>query len=543
MRPYYLLLSGLFLLLSSLSLEAQDQKWEGSLLLGTSNYFGDLIEKNGQTLKQSNLAYGLLVKRKINQNVGVRLGISSGQLDITDADNDNEEYQARGFSFENRLTELSLTGEWEPLGSNRFPGGKKFNKILSPYVFAGVGLAFSNPETNFNERESVGVTADQNEDTQKSVFTIPFGVGIRYDVTRKINVGLELGFRATTDDYLDGVSQAGNPDRNDWFAFSGITVSTRFGTTDSDGDGVADENDKCPNTAGLSSVGGCPDTDLDGIADSKDACPEIAGEEKFNGCPDSDGDGVADNQDNCPDEPGERRFRGCPDTDGDGVADPVDVCPTVEGLVSLDGCPDKDGDGITDADDACPDLAGIEAANGCPDSDGDGIIDPQDKCPHNAGTSTYGGCPDTDGDGIGDGDDACPSNVGPASNNGCPLVSDEDLATLELAMRNVRFRTGSDEILTQSYGILDEVAEVMARYPNYDIKMSGYTDNVGNDLTNQELSKRRAQSCFQYLLVKGVDRRRMSHAGYGETNPIADNKTPQGRATNRRVEFELILRQ
>ncbi|PSR10736.1 MAG: hypothetical protein DA408_07415 [Bacteroidetes bacterium] len=340
----------------------------------------------------------------------------------------------------------------------------------------------------------------------------------------------------------DGISQSGDPDNNDWYVFGGLTLTTRFGAKDTDGDGITDENDDCPTVAGLTATGGCPDTDLDGIADAKDACPEVAGDAKFNGCPDTDGDGVADNQDNCPDVAGVRRFRGCPDTDGDGVADPVDLCPTVAGVVALDGCPDADGDGITDADDACPELAGIASANGCPDGDGDGIIDPNDKCPLVAGLEKYSGCPDTDGDGIGDGDDKCPSNAGPAENGGCPIVLEEDLATLELAMQNVRFRTNSDQLLAQSSTILNEIAEILSRYPNYDLKISGFTDDVGNDSANQSLSERRALACFQYLLIKNVDRKRMSHAGYGETNPIAPNDTEAGRARNRRVEFELVLR-
>lgn len=68
---------------------------------------------------------------------------------------------------------------------------------------------------------------------------------------------------------------------------------------------------------------GCPDSDGDGIADHKDKCPNIAGLEKFVGCPDSDGDGVADNEDECPNLKGLIEFKGCPepDQDNDGVPD------------------------------------------------------------------------------------------------------------------------------------------------------------------------------------------------------------------------------
>lgn len=537
---YAILLTAVFVLSLNLA-QAQEDKWEGGLFIGASNYMGDLVETDIFTLDETNLAFGFLIKYSLNETLGLRLGLMTGQLTGDDLNADETQRKVRGFSFENRITELSLLGQWEPLGANRYKGGA-FNRILSPYVFAGVGLGFSNPTTDFNGRTSMRITEDRNADVQKALFTTPFGIGLRYDLSQKWNIGLEMGLRPVFNDYLDGVSVSGNPDDNDWFTFGGLTLTTRFGAKDTDGDGVNDDSDECPTVPGLSSLKGCPDTDLDGIADGKDACPEVAGEMQYNGCPDTDGDGVADHQDSCPDVAGLRRFKGCPDTDGDGIPDPTDLCPNEAGVPSADGCPDADGDSIADRDDTCPNLAGPKSNKGCPDTDGDGINDPDDKCPTVAGLPEYSGCLDTDGDGIGDGDDACPTNPGPASNNGCPVVQEEDLAKLDFAMQNVRFRTASSDVLQQSYRILDEVAEIMTRYPNYKLKISGYTDNVGSDVANQTLSENRAKSCFQYLLVKGVDRSRITHAGFGSTNPIDTNDTPEGRARNRRVEFTLELK-
>lgn len=111
---------------------------------------------------------------------------------------------------------------------------------------------------------------------------------------------------------------------------------------------------------------GGTDTDNDGIYDQDDACPEEAGLEMFNGCPDSDNDGIQDSKDDCPNTPGLAEFNGCPDSDGDGVVDKDDKCPNVAGLKALMGCPDADGDGIADGDDNCPNEAGPAANNGCP---------------------------------------------------------------------------------------------------------------------------------------------------------------------------------
>lgn len=113
--------------------------------------------------------------------------------------------------------------------------------------------------------------------------------------------------------------------------------------TDRDGDGVADADDRCPDTPGSASMQGCPDRDGDGIADIDDKCPDAAGTAKYNGCP-------------------------VPDTDGDGINDEMDKCPTVAGTAKYDGCPipDSDGDGVNDELDKCPTRAGDPANQGCP---------------------------------------------------------------------------------------------------------------------------------------------------------------------------------
>ncbi|MDH3323799.1 MAG: thrombospondin type 3 repeat-containing protein, partial [Flavobacteriaceae bacterium] len=149
-------------------------------------------------------------------------------------------------------------------------------------------------------------------------------------------------------------------------------------------------------TAGISIKFGGKDTDGDGIYDKDDACPDVPGLVAFNGCPDTDGDGIEDSKDDCPNEAGLAEFNGCPDTDGDGVADKNDKCPTVAGLKALAGCPDSDGDGVTDADDACPTVAGPAANKGCPwpDIDGDGVLDKDDQCPDVKGTVANNGCPE-----------------------------------------------------------------------------------------------------------------------------------------------------
>jgi outer membrane protein OmpA-like peptidoglycan-associated protein len=289
----------------------------------------------------------------------------------------------------------------------------------------------------------------------------------------------------------------------------------------------------------LSNLEGCPDQDGDGIADRDDSCPTVPGDVRMGGCPDRDGDGIADNVDDCPDDAGLRRFSGCPDTDNDNIVDKEDNCPTVAGLPAMNGCPDADRDGITDDKDACPNDPGTAEHKGCPDTDNDGIADKEDNCPEKAGTRKFNGCPDSDNDGISDEKDKCPLLAGLAKNDGCPEIAAEDIKTLDAAMRNVQFETGSSKLLPSSLTVLNQIVELMKRYPGYKLSIDGYTDNVGNDFANQQLSEARAKACLDYLVSKGVDKNIITYAGHGESNPIDDNNTATGRKRNRRVEFKL----
>lgn len=265
---------------------------------------------------------------------------------------------------------------------------------------------------------------------------------------------------------------------------------------------------------------------------------------KFGG-KDTDGDGVYDKDDACPEVAGLKEFNGCPDTDGDGIKDSDDACPEVAGLAALNGCPDADGDGIADKDDACPTEKGTKANNGCPDADGDGVVDGKDKCPNTAGPAANNGCPwpDTDGDGVLDKDDKCPNEAGVASNNGCPevVIKEEAVKKLNEFARAIYFNSGKSTFRTGTTGKLDLIAGIMKEYPKANFSIQGHTDSSGSNSLNQRLSEKRAKAVLDYLITKGgIDSKRLTSAGFGEDYPIADNKTRAGRAENRRVEIKLV---
>ncbi|HIP36440.1 MAG TPA: hypothetical protein EYG85_06265 [Crocinitomix sp.] len=317
------------------------------------------------------------------------------------------------------------------------------------------------------------------------------------------------------------------------------------GCPDTDGDGIQDSEDACPTEAGLREFQGCPDRDGDKVIDSKDDCPDDPGKIEFNGCPDRDDDKIIDKNDECPDVPGLAVFNGCPDTDGDGIKDSEDLCPENAGPKENNGCPDTDNDGIFDYLDECPTEAGPQENNGCPwpDTDGDGILDKDDKCPYNAGPAKNQGCPyiDTDGDGVLDKDDECVNVPGTVENNGCPEIKEEEQEVINTAFENLEFETAKAIIKEVSYESLEDLAELLIKKPEWRIKVAGHTDSQGAAQSNLILSKKRAEAVKQFLVSRGVSADRIIVQYFGETKPIADNNTAEGRQKNRRVEMEIIF--
>jgi len=228
------------------------------------------------------------------------------------------------------------------------------------------------------------------------------------------------------------------------------------------------------------------------------------------------------------------------DTDADGIVDGKDKCPTVAGLAKYEGCPipDTDKDGINDEEDKCPTVAGSAKYKGCPipDTDKDGINDEEDKCPTIMGLARYNGCPipDSDGDNVNDEEDKCPTVAGVKENAGCPEIQTK----LNQLAQSVLFAAKSSVIASNNFKALDEVAEILKKYPNTKLTIEGHTDNTGKAIENKKLSQLRADAIKVYFEKKGIEASRLIANGYGSEKPIADNKTPLGRTQNRRVEMK-----
>jgi len=276
-----------------------------------------------------------------------------------------------------------------------------------------------------------------------------------------------------------------------------------------------------------------PDADGDGVPDNKDTCPNTQTGVRVdaNGCPtDADGDGIFDGLDQCPDTPKGARVdaRGCPiDGDKDGVPDGIDQCDNSPAGAAVDakGCPlDADGDGVPNGVDQCDNTpAGATVdAKGCPaDADGDGVFDGIDKCP---GT---------------------PSGM-QVDASGCSVVNEqfrtELLETGKLRISNINFESGKAALMPESHAVLDEVGNVLTKWPELKFEIGGHSDSRGSATANKKLSEQRAGAVRDYLIQRfpNLTPGQVTVKGYGESKPLVKNDSPANMAKNRRVEFTVL---
>jgi len=215
-----------------------------------------------------------------------------------------------------------------------------------------------------------------------------------------------------------------------------------------------------------------------------------------------------------------------PDTDGDGLCDPW---VSEEGLAEkyaamcsgFDNCPEEpeDFDGFQD-DDGCPD----------PDNDRDGLCDPWVEAKGMLAQNAH----------ICKGVDLCPDQSETLNNykddDGCPDEVPQPPKKV-FVLDGVNFESGKSTITQDSYISLMKVVDIMETFPESTFEIVGHTDNVGNKDKNMTLSADRASAVKNFLVEKGINESRMTTKGLGDTKPVASNKTPEGRAQNRRIEF------
>lgn len=295
------------------------------------------------------------------------------------------------------------------------------------------------------------------------------------------------------------------------------------------------------------------DRDNDKVSNRKDKCRDVAGTWEFRGCPDRDGDHILDIEDDCPDAPGLPKFKGCPDTDNDSIIDKTDRCPDIAGPLSNGGCPElklslvdsagnilqtvkaeKNGNFIFENLPA-DDLAAFKLSGENTDTTSTVKVIVRD----NAKTA------------IRDNNDRLfrfpiiPKDtlVSPAlliKKDSVINTNVSDAAMLERTIGNFAFAKAV--IKAESYPALDELATLMKKNPDWKLKISGFTDNLGSDKFNMNLSRKRAEAVKKQLISRGVSSGRLAIKSMGSTQPIANNETEEGRLKNRRVELLIITK-
>lgn len=402
------------------------------------------------------------------------------------------------YSFSGHIADYFVGGKFKFSNGSILKEDTKFR----PYIFMGLGGFNYFINTNFGFHLYDATYSNKKVETAYK-FNWPMGAGFDYPINDNLAAYGQITYNYTMSDSWDGIHRAAKWSDNDQFIYyaAGIKYNLPFGDAaagarpkkkmkDDDNDGVANKYDKCKETR--------PGYAVDSV-----------------GCDlDSDKDSIVDTEDKCPETPGLRQFEGCPDTDGDGIQDSEDKCPTQAGVTQFGGCPDTDGDGIQDSEDKCPNEAGLPAKQGCP-------------------------FVDTDKDGIDDSEDRCPTVPGIAANRGCPEIKAEVMKKAAVAAKGVFFESGKDVIKKESFDDLNVLVGILLADKDLKVSIEGHTDDVGDPDKNMQLSQRRTEAVKKYLESKGIDSARMTATGLGSTKPVADNKTPKGRAQNRRVEFKL----
>ncbi|MCU0345985.1 MAG: DUF6089 family protein [Saprospiraceae bacterium] len=211
---------GLALMILPLFAVAQ-KHWEVSAGVGAMNYYGDLTPPLF-TIKEVHLGGQLSVRRFFDRQHAVRLNLLHGKLSGSDRNFDRN--YLRGNSFEGQLSEISIIGEFDVRGHKRFSKKHGFQKISSLYFFGGGSVAYFNPVVKYGTSDS----RDEEIDYINWHVGMPIGGGVRIDMNERIVLGIELAYRFTISDFLDGTQATGNAYKNDSYTFGGAWIGYRF---------------------------------------------------------------------------------------------------------------------------------------------------------------------------------------------------------------------------------------------------------------------------------------------------------------------------
>jgi outer membrane protein OmpA-like peptidoglycan-associated protein len=320
------------------------------------------------------------------------------------------------------------------------------------------------------------------------------------------------GFNYTLNDELNAVVA----DKKDayWTVLIGLTATGESGDADTDNDGLTNREERQ-----LGTNPKVADTDGDGLSDGDEV-------KKYTTNPlkgDSDGDGLTDGDEIL-------KYHTDPmkaDTDGDGLSDGDEVLTYKTDPLKAD----TDGDGLSDGDE----VTKYKTDPLKVDTDGDGLNDNDEVTKYKSDPTKA----DTDGGSVNDGTEVARGTdpLNPADD--VPPKKEELKVEVgkAIVLEGIVFATGKSDISPESEANLEKAYNTLEQNPDISVEIRGYTDNVGKKAANMKLSQSRAEAVKAWLVKKGIAADRITAKGFGPDNPIADNKTKEGRAQNRRIEF------
>ncbi len=198
------------------SLNTKGQDLEGGIFLGLASYQGDLVD-GSLDIAETNMALGLLMRQYLpNDRWAWRANFFIGRLSGDDAN--GTKYKDRGYKFQSDIYELNAIAEWYFFDLNRYTSTGRRLTTVNLYLYAGAGALFFNPMADTPGRT-------EEPDFNKVTLAIPVGGGIKLDLLPRTSLGLELGFRPTLSDFVDGIGGPDQGDANDWYGIAGLLIT------------------------------------------------------------------------------------------------------------------------------------------------------------------------------------------------------------------------------------------------------------------------------------------------------------------------------
>jgi outer membrane protein OmpA-like peptidoglycan-associated protein len=378
---------------------------------------------------------------------------------------------------------------------------------FTPYLYAGIG--------GYQYRRRVSGGIPYPDDRHTTSIHIPVGLGAELMFSKYVGFDVDLGVRLM-DDNTDFWRGEGSRGAFDFYATGKVGLIFYLGTSDSDdedGDGLTNAEEHLlrldPSRA---------DSDGDGLGDGEEVNIFRTDPKK----PDTDDDGLRDGDE-------VTIFKTSPlspDTDRDGLSDGDELVRYKTDPLNVD----TDRDSLSDGDE----VLRYRTDPLKPDTDGDGLSDAEEVTIHKTDPLKA----DTDGGTVTDGQEL--------RNNTNPLDAADDIPKpptppieigKAIVLEGILFEAGKTTIAPSSANVLLRALQTLRENPEIDVEIRGFTDNVGSYASNMRLSQQRAETVRTWLILRGIEARRLTAKGFGPLYPLADNATPEGRAKNRRIEF------